>query len=160
MTKFLIIYFKRWRIEFERRYVGEDIMIYYIFLSIISTSPLIEARSLKFTSVKSQIMNVQWKRELLYFIFWAIVVLNRYEICNGVWHKHKYESNRLLFLLWERFLWSESLLSIWTGVPRIFTDDKHAEVSVLLSQFSGEDDCCITDYIKNSRININIRQVN
>ncbi|KAG6470527.1 hypothetical protein ZIOFF_071600 [Zingiber officinale] len=46
------------------------------------------------------------------------------------------------------------------GVPRIFTDDKHAEVSVLLSQFSGEDDCCITDYIKNSRININIRQVN
>ncbi|WOL12845.1 alpha-ketoglutarate-dependent dioxygenase alkB isoform X1 [Canna indica] len=46
------------------------------------------------------------------------------------------------------------------GVPRIFTDDEHAEISGLMSQFSSEDDRCFMDYIKNSRININIRQVN
>ncbi|XP_065009736.1 alpha-ketoglutarate-dependent dioxygenase alkB-like isoform X1 [Musa acuminata AAA Group] len=46
------------------------------------------------------------------------------------------------------------------GVPRIFIDDEHAENSDLLSQFSGEDDRCFMDYIKSSRININIRQVN
>lgn len=48
----MIIYFERWWTEFERRDVGEDIMIYCIFLSIIFTSPLIEARILKFASVK------------------------------------------------------------------------------------------------------------
>ncbi|XP_020080743.1 alpha-ketoglutarate-dependent dioxygenase alkB-like isoform X1 [Ananas comosus] len=46
------------------------------------------------------------------------------------------------------------------GVPRIFTDDDHAEISAILSQFSAEDDRCYADYIRNSRININIRQVN
>lgn len=45
------------------------------------------------------------------------------------------------------------------GIPRIFTDNDHAEVSTLLSQFSDKDDACLRDYIAASRININIRQV-
>jgi len=45
------------------------------------------------------------------------------------------------------------------GVPRIFTESDQQEISALVSQLSGEDDCFILDYIKNSRININIRQV-
>ncbi|XP_073117316.1 DNA N(6)-methyladenine demethylase ALKBH1A isoform X2 [Elaeis guineensis] len=44
------------------------------------------------------------------------------------------------------------------GVPRIFTDDEHADVATLLSHFSGKDNCCFMDYIRYSRININIRQ--
>ncbi|TVU25411.1 hypothetical protein EJB05_27906 [Eragrostis curvula] len=44
------------------------------------------------------------------------------------------------------------------GVPRIFTEDQQ-DISALVSQLSGEDDRFILDYIKNSRININIRQV-
>ncbi|CAL9120662.1 Alpha-ketoglutarate-dependent dioxygenase [Musa troglodytarum] len=46
------------------------------------------------------------------------------------------------------------------GVPRIFIDDEHAENSDLLSKFSGEEDRCFVDYVKSSRVNINIRQVN
>ncbi|XP_072961497.1 DNA N(6)-methyladenine demethylase ALKBH1A [Typha angustifolia] len=46
------------------------------------------------------------------------------------------------------------------GVPRIFTDNDHADISAVLSQFSSEDDCFYADYIRSSRININIRQVN
>ncbi|ONK58479.1 uncharacterized protein A4U43_C09F13470 [Asparagus officinalis] len=46
------------------------------------------------------------------------------------------------------------------GIPRIFTDKEHAEVSTLFSQFSGGEDSCFRDYVANSRININIRQVN
>ncbi|OEL17348.1 Alpha-ketoglutarate-dependent dioxygenase alkB, partial [Dichanthelium oligosanthes] len=45
------------------------------------------------------------------------------------------------------------------GVPRIFTESDQEEISALVSQLSGEDDCFTLDYIKNSRININIRQV-
>ncbi|KAK3040862.1 hypothetical protein RJ639_029206 [Escallonia herrerae] len=45
------------------------------------------------------------------------------------------------------------------GVPRIFTDEESAEVTPLELQFSHEDDLCFLDYIKTSRININIRQV-
>ncbi|KAJ8646097.1 hypothetical protein MRB53_007845 [Persea americana] len=46
------------------------------------------------------------------------------------------------------------------GVPRIFTDEENAEVSILASQFSCKDDRCLAEYIRTSRININIRQVN
>lgn len=46
-----------------------------------------------------------------------------------------------------------------SGVPRIFTDAESAEISDLESQFTQEDDISILDYIRNSRININIRQV-
>ncbi|XP_025827894.1 alpha-ketoglutarate-dependent dioxygenase alkB isoform X3 [Panicum hallii] len=45
------------------------------------------------------------------------------------------------------------------GVPRIFTESNQQEISALVSQLSGEDDCFILHYVKNSRININIRQV-
>lgn len=45
------------------------------------------------------------------------------------------------------------------GVPRIFTDSDHQEISALISQLSSGDDHFILDYINNSRININIRQV-
>ncbi|PIN02453.1 DNA alkylation damage repair protein [Handroanthus impetiginosus] len=45
------------------------------------------------------------------------------------------------------------------GVPRIFTDTENAEISHLESQFAGVDDLPYLDYIRNSRININIRQV-
>ncbi|RLM58360.1 alpha-ketoglutarate-dependent dioxygenase alkB [Panicum miliaceum] len=45
------------------------------------------------------------------------------------------------------------------GVPRIFTESDQQEISALVSQLSGEDDCFILHYVKNSRININIRQV-
>ncbi|KAJ1268252.1 hypothetical protein BS78_07G121800 [Paspalum vaginatum] len=45
------------------------------------------------------------------------------------------------------------------GVPRIFIDSDQQEISELISQLSSGDDCFILDYIKNSRININIRQV-
>ncbi|KAI7752754.1 hypothetical protein M8C21_026836 [Ambrosia artemisiifolia] len=44
------------------------------------------------------------------------------------------------------------------GVPRIFTDIEHAEIGSLEKHLSDEDDICYLDYIKNSRININIRQ--
>lgn len=47
----------------------------------------------------------------------------------------------------------------FTGVPRIFTESDEQEISALVSHLSGEDDQFILDYIKNSRININIRQV-
>ncbi|KAL5203983.1 hypothetical protein ABZP36_008854 [Zizania latifolia] len=45
------------------------------------------------------------------------------------------------------------------GVPRIFTGSDDEEISALVSQLSGEDDSFILNYIQNSRININIRQV-
>ncbi|CAN6371916.1 unnamed protein product [Urochloa humidicola] len=45
------------------------------------------------------------------------------------------------------------------GVPQIFTESDQQEISALDSQLSGDDDCFILDYIRNSRININIRQV-
>ena len=45
------------------------------------------------------------------------------------------------------------------GVPRIFIDSDQQEISELISQLSSGDDCFILNYIKNSRININIRQV-
>ncbi|XP_062149852.1 alpha-ketoglutarate-dependent dioxygenase alkB isoform X1 [Alnus glutinosa] len=45
------------------------------------------------------------------------------------------------------------------GVPRIFTDKEHAEINPFESQFSVEDDICFLEYIRTSRININIRQV-
>lgn len=46
------------------------------------------------------------------------------------------------------------------GVPRIFADSENADNVHLLSQFSNEADFCFREYIKTSRININIRQVN
>ncbi|XP_051116373.1 alpha-ketoglutarate-dependent dioxygenase alkB [Andrographis paniculata] len=45
------------------------------------------------------------------------------------------------------------------GVPRIFTDQEHAEISHLEPHFAGEDDLSYLNYLKTSRININIRQV-
>ncbi|KAF0895347.1 hypothetical protein E2562_012381 [Oryza meyeriana var. granulata] len=45
------------------------------------------------------------------------------------------------------------------AVPRIFTGSDQEEISALGSQLSGEDDSFILNYIHNSRININIRQV-
>ncbi|KAJ8563129.1 hypothetical protein K7X08_031581 [Anisodus acutangulus] len=45
------------------------------------------------------------------------------------------------------------------GVPRIFTDKEHAEISSLELQFSDEEDSAFLEYIRTSRININIRQV-
>ncbi|XVF02761.1 hypothetical protein REPUB_Repub04eG0201800 [Reevesia pubescens] len=45
------------------------------------------------------------------------------------------------------------------GVPRIFTDEENSEITPLELQFSHEDDHCFLDYIRTSRININIRQV-
>ncbi|KAG9144603.1 hypothetical protein Leryth_010812 [Lithospermum erythrorhizon] len=45
------------------------------------------------------------------------------------------------------------------GVPRIFTDGGHAEISDLESCFSHEDDSSFLEYCRTSRININIRQV-
>lgn len=45
------------------------------------------------------------------------------------------------------------------GVPRIFTDKENAEISALELQFSQEEDYYFLEYIKTSRININIRQV-
>ncbi|KAK1271065.1 Alpha-ketoglutarate-dependent dioxygenase alkB [Acorus gramineus] len=46
------------------------------------------------------------------------------------------------------------------GVPRIFTDEDNADVSHITSQFSCKEDLCLSEYIRTSRININIRQVN
>ncbi|XP_071690892.1 DNA N(6)-methyladenine demethylase ALKBH1A [Rutidosis leptorrhynchoides] len=45
------------------------------------------------------------------------------------------------------------------GVPRIFTDTENAEITALEKRLSDENDICYLDYIKTSRININIRQV-
>ncbi|GKD77279.1 alpha-ketoglutarate-dependent dioxygenase AlkB, partial [Tanacetum coccineum] len=45
------------------------------------------------------------------------------------------------------------------GVPWIFTDAEHAEIGSVEKQLSDEDDICYLEYIKTSRININIRQV-
>ncbi|GAB4845185.1 hypothetical protein Ancab_038593 [Ancistrocladus abbreviatus] len=45
------------------------------------------------------------------------------------------------------------------GVPRIFTDDSHAEIAPLETHLSSEADNCFLEYIRASRININIRQV-
>lgn len=45
------------------------------------------------------------------------------------------------------------------GVPRIFTDQENAEIAPLELMFSHEDDVCFLEYIRSSRININIRQV-
>ncbi|PWZ29515.1 Alpha-ketoglutarate-dependent dioxygenase alkB [Zea mays] len=45
------------------------------------------------------------------------------------------------------------------GVPRIFTESDQQEIPALISQLSSGDDVFILEYIKNSRININIRQV-
>ncbi|KAG0492876.1 hypothetical protein HPP92_006274, partial [Vanilla planifolia] len=46
------------------------------------------------------------------------------------------------------------------GVPRIFTEHEHIDNKALMSLFSNDADLYIRDYIKTSRININIRQVN
>ena len=63
--------------------------------------------------------------------------------------------------LWIITVWIKLPFRLWfAGIPRIFTDDESADVSALLSQFSSEEDHLILDYIRNSRININIRQVN
>lgn len=45
------------------------------------------------------------------------------------------------------------------GVPRIFTDAENAEISNVEAQFAQENDGPYLDYIRTSRININIRQV-
>lgn len=45
------------------------------------------------------------------------------------------------------------------GVPRIFTDKESAEIVHLESQFSRQDSFPVLDYVRSSRININIRQV-
>ncbi|MCD9644885.1 hypothetical protein HAX54_033409 [Datura stramonium] len=45
-----------------------------------------------------------------------------------------------------------------SGVPRIFTDKEHAEISSLELQFSDEEDSAFLEYIRTCRININIRQ--
>lgn len=45
------------------------------------------------------------------------------------------------------------------GVPRIFIDQENAEIAPLEMMFSHEDDVCFLEYIRSSRININIRQV-
>ncbi|KAG9445963.1 hypothetical protein H6P81_012091 [Aristolochia fimbriata] len=46
------------------------------------------------------------------------------------------------------------------GIPRIFTEEEDAEVSSLASQFQKpEDQLFFAEYIRTSRININIRQV-
>ncbi|XP_042057271.1 alpha-ketoglutarate-dependent dioxygenase alkB-like isoform X2 [Salvia splendens] len=45
------------------------------------------------------------------------------------------------------------------GVPRIFTDAENADISHLETQFTQEDGHAYLDYIRTSRININIRQV-
>ncbi|KAF6148480.1 hypothetical protein GIB67_038835 [Kingdonia uniflora] len=45
------------------------------------------------------------------------------------------------------------------GVPRIFTDNENAEITSLTSQLSHQEDLCFMEYIRTSRININIRQV-
>ncbi|CAL8993695.1 unnamed protein product [Prunus brigantina] len=45
------------------------------------------------------------------------------------------------------------------GVPRIFTDGENDEIVTLQRQFSQEDDFSVLEYIRSSRININIRQV-
>ncbi|PSR84763.1 Alpha-ketoglutarate-dependent dioxygenase [Actinidia chinensis var. chinensis] len=45
------------------------------------------------------------------------------------------------------------------GVPRIFTDGENAEIAPLELQFSDQDDLCFLEYIRTSRININMRQV-
>ncbi|XAR48179.1 DNA oxidative demethylase [Bertholletia excelsa] len=44
------------------------------------------------------------------------------------------------------------------GVPRIFTEE-NAEIDALEQQFSGQADVNFLEYIRKSRININIRQV-
>nr|QEG03076.1 alpha-ketoglutarate-dependent dioxygenase isoform X1 [Cymbidium ensifolium]QEG03080.1 alpha-ketoglutarate-dependent dioxygenase isoform X2 [Cymbidium ensifolium] len=46
------------------------------------------------------------------------------------------------------------------GVPRIFAHSDQADNAALISQFSNEADLCFREYIRTSRININIRQVN
>lgn len=51
------------------------------------------------------------------------------------------------------------LTSNLAGVPRIFTDEENAEIAPLELQFSHEDDCSFLEYIRTSRVNINIRQV-
>ncbi|KAG7012728.1 Alpha-ketoglutarate-dependent dioxygenase alkB [Cucurbita argyrosperma subsp. argyrosperma] len=45
------------------------------------------------------------------------------------------------------------------GVPRIFTDEESEEISLLEKWFSSRDDLHFLEYIRTSRININIRQV-
>ncbi|KAL8142456.1 hypothetical protein V2J09_015488 [Rumex salicifolius] len=45
------------------------------------------------------------------------------------------------------------------GVPRIFTDETHSEISPFEAILSSEEDRCFLEYIRTSRININIRQV-
>ncbi|KAI8527943.1 hypothetical protein RHMOL_Rhmol12G0113200 [Rhododendron molle] len=45
------------------------------------------------------------------------------------------------------------------GVPRIFTDEENSEMTPLELQLSHPDDICYLEYVRKSRININIRQV-
>ncbi|GAB2297650.1 hypothetical protein Dimus_031739, partial [Dionaea muscipula] len=46
------------------------------------------------------------------------------------------------------------------GVPRIFTDKLHSEIAPIEMHLSNdEDDSCFVEYIRTSRINVNIRQV-
>uniref|UniRef100_A0A0D6R966 Fe2OG dioxygenase domain-containing protein n=1 Tax=Araucaria cunninghamii TaxID=56994 RepID=A0A0D6R966_ARACU len=45
------------------------------------------------------------------------------------------------------------------GVPRIFTDEENSEVPCFRSKFSDLSDASFINYIKDSRIHINIRQV-
>ncbi|CAK9144309.1 unnamed protein product [Ilex paraguariensis] len=45
------------------------------------------------------------------------------------------------------------------GVPRIFTDEENAEITPLELRFSDADGLYYLEYIKSSRVNINIRQV-
>ncbi|CAH2038216.1 unnamed protein product, partial [Thlaspi arvense] len=45
------------------------------------------------------------------------------------------------------------------GVPRIFTDEENADIGALESELSRESGHFVAEYIKTSRININIRQV-
>lgn len=56
-------------------------------------------------------------------------------------------------------VWSEMISVDAAGVPRIFIDEENADIGALESELSHENGDFIAEYIKTSRININIRQV-
>ncbi|KAJ3671874.1 hypothetical protein LUZ60_007953 [Juncus effusus] len=46
------------------------------------------------------------------------------------------------------------------GVPRIFSDGDNSDIDLVVNEFMSKDEKFILEYVRSSRININIRQVN
>lgn len=96
----------------------------------------------------------------VFFHIYSYIVLKCY-LCRRYMHLDiRFQQCWVIHSFVERSLNSQNMLcGCLVGVPRIFIDVETDETSLLEKQFSNQDDVHFLEYIRTSRININIRQV-